>query len=277
MSTENPYYVHSGKCPVLSVFLMLIFGAFAAAILSVVYGYAIAYIPFIYLNFFITLFFGVLVGVVVGIGGKKGKSRNQAVYGLIGLLIGVFALYLSWVVWFYASSGQKLLLINANELWISMRLIATTGAWSIFGWTPTGGALYFIWIVEALMIVGGCTLMAFASVESVPFCETCSQWVENSKTKSGLESIEEQADFNLKLEQGQFGVLNELSQAESNSNSSTEVEIKKCNSCEGSNYLSVSSVKTKVDEKGKESKDSTKLINNLKLTSQQYSDIASSF
>jgi hypothetical protein len=273
LMTATTYYIHSGKVPVASIVLMLAYGLIAAFLLSLVYGYAIAYIPIIYLNFFLTLGFGALTGYAVGMGGKQGKARNPGFYALIGLLVGLVAEYGGWVAWFYASSDQQLLPASPGELWTSIQLVAATGAWSIFGWTPTGFSIYAIWTIEGLMIVGTSTLLAWGFVESTPFCEQCVKWAETTRSKAGFAAIDNIDEFKSQLEQGRIDLVTGLQMADPNSPHSTQVDIHRCNDCDNSCYLSLSSVKVTVDDKGKESKSTDKILTNLKLAGQQYAEI----
>jgi hypothetical protein len=64
--------------------LMLIGGSVGSLVLSAIYGYAIFYIPFIYINLFVTFGFGALVGLLVGFAAKLGKVRNSVLVVLFG-------------------------------------------------------------------------------------------------------------------------------------------------------------------------------------------------
>jgi len=273
MTQETPYFVHSGKVTVTSILLMTIFGSLAALVLSAIYGYAIAFIPFIYINFFITLGFGAFTGMAVGIGGKIGKARRPGLYCLIGLVVGLLAEYAGWVAWFYASSSPSFLIVHPDELLKALELLAITGAWSLFGWTPTGFSLYIIWAVEALIIIGGSALFAYACVQSTPFCEHCAQWVENTQTINGFQEIEDNEAFKSKLEQGHIDMVLELGISAEPSLASTEIEINRCKSCDNSNYLSLTTVEISLDDKGKESKSTDEFVSNLKITSIQHAQI----
>lgn len=275
MSQNTLYYSHSGKTPALSIALTLLFGLIAALILGVVYGYAIYYIPFIYLNFFITLGFGALVGMAIGMGGKLGKARNPKFYSVIGLLVGLFAAYIGWVFYFYAGSGQSFLPYQLNELWTNMQFLTYTGSWSIFGWTPTGWQLYAIWLIEALMIVGTSTLIALGFVESTPFCENCETWIENDQVIEGFENIEDRESFKASLEQGQIEQVTQLEQAAKDSNSGTEIHLNNCTSCNKNHFLSIECVSITVDKDGKVDKASDRLMQHFILSNEQFSKIAS--
>ena len=273
MTHHSPYYVHSGKTPVLSIVLTLVFGCLAALLLSVVYGYAIYYIPFIYLNFFITLGFGAFVGMAVGAGGKLGKARNTKFYGVIGLATGLFAIYAGWVVYFYAASAQTLLPLTLNGLWASMEYVAYSGSWSIFGWTPTGWQLYAIWLIEAVMILGASSVVALGSMDSTPFCESCNEWIENEQTKVGFKNIDDRDSFKASLERGQIDLIIKLEKSDSDSNNGTEIQINGCGNCDNNNFVSLACVAVTMDKDGNLSKDTDNFISNMKISKEHYAEL----
>ena len=53
MNQPNTYYKHSGAMGAMGLVYMVLFGSVGALVLGVVYGYAMCYVPFIYLNLFI--------------------------------------------------------------------------------------------------------------------------------------------------------------------------------------------------------------------------------
>ena len=154
MNDAGKYYAHSGKFGLMGPIYMLVMGTVGSLVLSAVYGYAIYYIPFIYLNFLITLGFGACVGFLVGYGGKLGKVRNPGMLLIFGLAFGMFAEYAGWVSWIFALSKQQALALQPLDIWAVVMLVGQEGAWSIFGWTPTGASLFAIWAIEAVMIIG---------------------------------------------------------------------------------------------------------------------------
>ncbi len=275
MTENNSYYTHSGNTPTLSILLTIAFGLCAALILSAVYGYAIFYIPIIYLNFFITLGFGFLVGIAVGTGGKIGKARNTQFYGVLGFAMGLFAAYAGWVMYFYAGSEQSFFPYHLKDLWANMQFLTESGIWSIFGWTPTGWQLYVIWGIEALMIIGASTLIAIGFVDTTPFCEECNTWVENGQVIEGLENIEDRASFKSDIEQGKIERLSELKQLKSESNYGTEVHLSSCVSCSNTHFLSLECTAVTMDDDGKLEKTSDRFMQNFILSNDQYATLSS--
>jgi hypothetical protein len=50
------------------------------------------------------------------------------------------------------------------------------GSWSIFGWTVTGVPLAVVWLLEALILVGGPAGLGSTILSELPFCEACGRW-----------------------------------------------------------------------------------------------------
>jgi hypothetical protein len=273
MNQASKYYEHSGAFGLMGPIYMIILGAVGTLVLSVIYGYAIFYIPFIYLNFFITLGFGAGVGFLVGLGGKFGKVRNSQLLLIFGLIFGLLAEYAGWVSWIFASSKQEFLVLYPSNIWSVIQIIAQKGAWGIFGWTPTGAALFIIWGIEAIMIIGASTLMSLGGVGSTPFCEHCNQWVEGKESISPLEPIANPDEFTSKLEQGGDAVIKALNKIEAADKAYTQIDLIKCPGCKHSNYLSIKSVEIQADSKGKEKKEEKDIIENFIISSDRYREI----
>src|SRR4051794_39520539 len=95
----NLYYKPSGKFTFSGVALGLAGGFINGLILALVYAYLISYIPFVYLNFFLTIGYGLLLGFIVGSVMRWGKVRNSWVGAMVALVVVVISLYFSWAVW----------------------------------------------------------------------------------------------------------------------------------------------------------------------------------
>jgi hypothetical protein len=82
------------------------------------------------------ILFGGAIGFMVGYAAKLGKVRNSGLVLLFGLGFGLLSEFLGWVVWVHADDSG--LILNPVELMGEIQLVAVRGAWSVFGWTPTG-------------------------------------------------------------------------------------------------------------------------------------------
>ncbi len=152
MYQEKKYYEHSGVIDLKGIIFMIIFGAVGTLVLGTIYGYATFYIPFIYLNFIITLGFGVGVGLLVGIGGRLGKVRNSKALLIFGFIFGFIAEYAGWISWIFAFSEQEALVFMPSRILNAIQFVSENGAWSLFDWVPTGTFLYIVWGIEAFIV-----------------------------------------------------------------------------------------------------------------------------
>ena len=217
MASDSVYYRHSGHVGVLGVLLMAVAGLVSSAVLGAVYGYLIWYNPFIYVNFFATLICAGLCGASVSLAAKASKVRNDGFVLWSGLAVGVFCLYSGWVFWLYAATEQTYFSPTDPE-WIFTFIgdVAEVGAWTIFDWTPKGGALYAIWAIEAVMIVGSAVAGShFLVGESEnTFCDRCNAWAEDVYTSPLLAPIGNPEELKSRLERGEYTPLTDLELAQ---------------------------------------------------------------
>ncbi len=269
----NVYYKHSGAIGWTGPIYMVIFGTVVTLVLSIIYGYAIYNIPFIYLNFFITLFYGAIVGYTISFAGELGKVRNMGILVLFGFVFGLLAEYAGWVSWISAAIGEFAILtifFSPGVILYIIQVGAEEGIWSIFGWTPTGLALYIIWGIEAIMVVGAVVLTAIGSLIFTPFCERCNRRVEQKETISLLEPITNPNELKAQLEQGNYTSLNVLKRVEAGSKLNTELELSQCPTCQQFHLLTVKSVTIKVDSKGEGETERNNIVKNLLLDTNTY-------
>ena len=263
MRNDNLYYKESGYVGIPGLALMTIAGLTTSILFGFIYAYAIFYIPFIYLNFFITLIFGAGIGLAVGKSGFLTKVRNKNVMLLFGLIFGLLAEYFGWVFWIYAASEQQLLSFNPSTVIYTMQGVAEFGAWSIFGWTPTGSALYIIWLIEGVMIVGAAVGTTLMGIGSNPFCEKCQRWTETTVLASYLEPIVNLPEFVDALENKRLEVLTNLANLKSSGDNRTRVELASCESCDNAHYLTLKEVRTNINDKGEPEVEENVLVENL--------------
>lgn len=273
MNQPGKYYEHSGTVGVAGIIYMVLLGAVGAVVLGAIYGYAIYYIPLIYLNFIITIGFGWGVGFLVGKGGKAGKVRNSKALLLLGLVLGLFAEYTGWVSWIYAYTDQQTLVLSPLVILDFAGAISQGGIWSIFGWTPTGVALYLFWLTEAAIIVGASALVAWAELSSTPFCEKCDKWIEEEEILSPLDPVGDQNELKSQLELGDYTLLKTLKikGPESDGNNYTKVTLLHCPECRQNCFLTVKSVMVTFDSDNEENTTEIDVVENLIITPDHHS------
>ncbi|MBW8016683.1 MAG: MptD family putative ECF transporter S component [Planctomycetes bacterium] len=273
MFDDDKYYRHSGVIGLTGPINMTVFGTIAALVLGTVYGYAIRYIPFIYINLFITLGFGAGVGYFVGLGAKIGKVRNTKALLVFGFIFGCFAEYVGWVSWIFATSEQQRLALMPSEIFAVLQFLAEEGAWDIFGWTPKGLALYSIWTIEAIMIIGMSAGVAWFKLTSIPFCEECEKWIEEKHTIGPLDNITNHDELKEQLERSDYTMLNSLKKQEPVSDAYLQIDLVHCPDCNQNHYLTVKSIVTTTDSDKKEKTDVDNIIENLIITPDQHNTI----
>ena len=253
MMQQSLFYEHSGKAPVLGILMTLVGGSVIGAILGALYGLLIYYIPFIYINAFITFGFGVGLAMLVGALGVVGKIRNVGVITVVALIVALVAYITHWVVW--VERMTEIRTVNGAELWEYIVAINTVGPWSIFGWTPSGTSLWAIWGVEAIVIVGLGTVSARGGID-LPFCEDTGQWASEELLGGQFQVI----DTNRTMDTPQ-SVLDVLSPVNDAGNAFTEVTVA---TAQGSDLrcVTVKSVEVEIKD-DKEEKKETPLVKNM--------------
>lgn len=273
MESTTLYYQESGKTNPLGVSLALLAGLAAASILGFVYAYSTFYIPIIYFNFLLTYFFGFSIGYAVGKVGSLGKVRNGRVLLLAAIGMGVVGIYFAWVFWIAAASEGGLWSYNLSSLWLFIQLIAMEGAWSVFGYTPTGGALYLVWLVEAAIILFGVLTAVGVGRGSKPYCESCDQWLSVKEITARVKGIANPIGFRKEMESKNYDALKNLSEADPGARNRTSVQLLSCKGCNNQHYLTVDKIERTVDSDGKAKEDTNRILENLKLDRLAYQDI----
>ena len=247
---QDRYYQPSGKIPFFGTVLMLALGTLSALILSFVYAVISRYNPLIYIQFFVTLGFGVAMGVSVKAVGHMMKVRNRFFAILISLVIGAIGIDFAWVWYIYMLTGWNadLLLFNPVATWSIIQELAEAGVWELRGAKPTGTVLYVFWLIEAAIILVMCFVTG-AEMET-PFCEDCNCWTEKrdalSIAKANPVLITEA------LEEEQYDLIPTLAAGEINLADYLSVVCYTCPNCEDSDYATVSSVVTVQGKEGPE-------------------------
>ncbi len=194
------YYAPSGKFSNLSILYFILAALIAFPILGLIYSYCIWYIPFVYINFFITAGFGFALGWLISfLVINLGKVRNTSMATLFGALGGLIAIYFHWAVWvdlvINVSSGSESDMIatsnikifevfslaqNPGVLFSLIKEINGFGTWGIVGGAVSGTFLTLIWLVEFIIIMAISTLLPMGAARK-PFSETDDSWFEEQQ------------------------------------------------------------------------------------------------
>jgi len=267
--SSNRYYRPDGTVPAGGLVYGLLYGAVAAVVLGFVYGYLVQYNPFVYFNALATFGFGFALGFATWLGAKKGHLRSPGGAAVLGAVVGCLGLYVGWVAWLRALIGrsdESFWVIDPAAVWELIGLVNTDGVWTLMSWTPTGGALWAIWGVEALVIVGLSAVACRGGAASTPYCRRCSTWAEEVFSGVKVGPTNDPAALRSSLEGGEMAALSGLgSPDEAQLGDHTEIELSVCPQCGDVGFLNLTSVAVTIDKKGKEEKDKNEILENLIL------------
>ena len=289
------YYQPSNKMPVGGVLLFLLGGVLAAAGLAFVYIYAIWYIPFVYINFFLCLGFGLVLGVILLLLAKAGKLRSPKGVGGLAVLVGLAAIYLEWTVYLTllfnsetTGTGRDVdtstsfsgglffdVLTHPGAMWNAIVKINATGTWTLKGTTPSGVWLWLFWLIELVIILGGAYLLASSQADE-PFSEASNEWAEEETLAHPIAFAHDAAQTRTALETGQFHAL-ASHVAQSEIDPFARLKLHRVASDPGCQYLTLENVTPKIDDKGKASQSTATVVQHLAISPSTYHDLKQRF
>jgi hypothetical protein len=197
-------------------------------------------------NLIATVVFGGLMMFSVAQFAVWGKIRNPKVVGRAGIISGIVGVYASWVWYIWAVTNFKLLVLGPYSIWLVMQSFAATGVWTLHKVTPTGFALYGIWLAEAVCVI---FITSKPTPLKVRFCETCDQWMNERGRKVRLEWIDV-SQLRAALVRDDFELLTNASKAAEDATSFLEIEISQCSTCLSESFVSIESNRTTTAEDG---------------------------
>ncbi|WP_234859519.1 hypothetical protein [Aquimarina aquimarini] len=267
---KNNYYQPSRKFSPISLLYFAALSIIGLPILALIYSYCIWYIPFVYINLFITIGFGIGTGLIIrSFAVKIGKVRNPTIGFLLGAIGGCIALYFNWAIWVdlainsgesYGNSRIGITVSNIEFLQVFsliaqpglllelIKEIGEYGTWGIRGATVSGVFLYIIWAIEALIVIGISAILPWQKAGE-PFCELSNQWYPE-KELPAFDKIKNKEEFIANLEQGitpeVFSDLIKIEDVKKQSHSIFTLYT----SDQGVNYLSINNKTATRNEKG---------------------------
>jgi len=262
------YYQPSGRFSPLSFPILLVISLTVIPILSAIYAYLTFYIPFIYINFLITIGLGFGVSFCINfLVIRFGKVRNVPLSFIIGLIGGFFALYWQWVFWvhIFIEGEIELLQLAINPLGMIDIIVEINniGPWEMFGTRLSGIFLWIIWLIETIIIIGFPTISSPSSAKE-PFDETANKWYDtiNLPNFNYLPNtvVSEFENNNDKV----FEML-EVNPVKDKDHS----EFTLYSSEHSENYLSITNKKAKYNDDGKVDFEDIDLLTHLQISKEQ--------
>ncbi|MFY0601406.1 MAG: hypothetical protein JXR03_17155 [Cyclobacteriaceae bacterium] len=201
---EEKFYKHSGKSSLPGFLIALGLGIFLAISLGFIYNSLIVLIPLIYINLFLCLGFGVLLGFSSIALGWIAKVRNTKQSLILSGIIGFIGFYFQWIAYFvFLDSGELTIqsyqdnfdLFYTPDLFIELILdVNKYGSWEMFGVVFKGFPLWGIWGIEALIIIGIPVLLINKQAIS-PFSENLRKWYRKHTLDNQFRNIATQLQF----------------------------------------------------------------------------------
>jgi len=261
----HPFYKHSGKFGVHGPVLALLAGSAVAYPLGIAYSYLIKWIPFIYLNFLITLGYGLAFGFLTALLMKVGKVRNGPVALLSGLSVGFIAWYCSWNGFVHAYVKEAPWLLAPGPMLAFMKIVLQEGTWGI-GFLPsehvTGIALGLIWLVEAAVVIGLSALIPYSAIADTPFCETHGCWLDEEKKMDKLDAFV-MPDHLAAFQNGDIAPLEYARPRVPASGKFARLTLKHSARCDDYCALSIANVTVTLDKDGKPEEEVDPIMSNL--------------
>jgi hypothetical protein len=157
-------------------------------LLGLIYAYCIWYIPFIYLNFILSVGIGLSVGAIINKTLPEHNAENKAFNRLLIIFASLIVFYFHWAVWVdlainageyygidklgFTASKTKFsqlffLITNPEILWNYMADINKVGTWSLGSSVCKGILLALIWIAELIVFVWASVTEVFPEKEEI--------------------------------------------------------------------------------------------------------------
>lgn len=193
------FYQESGKANTLGLVISYLFCLGVAMGLGYVYSIAIFFIPIVYLNFLLTLGFGLILGLMCRFFVRISHNRSKKSQIIQAAIIGIMATYFQWtayILFIYNGSVAPPAEYLANLDWIvipknffaAIAKINRVGAWSIFGVTFRGFSLALVWIMETFIIIV-LPVVAIRKTPIYPYSEKLSKWYPKFTLFKDFESL----------------------------------------------------------------------------------------
>lgn len=251
MNTEYKLSGKSGNIFIVGILL----GPILVTLLSITYAYVDVYNPIVYLTLlvFIGLLFGIIIVQKLVIRLSKCRSISSSI--IYGIVTGLFGVYASWCTFLYVMFRKEDLPVELLDLMLSPSLVyemaqslSVDGYFTLFGATVKGGFLWFIWIVEAIGIIGAGALGGLAVMHEEIFCENCNRWAEDIDFDLRL-AIENKDSAKKTIELDVTTILNYPIYTGTNTEH-IKVNLHQCSKCHNTSTIDIDFMSYETNDKG---------------------------
>jgi len=283
----STYYQPSGRFSPSSFLYFILASAIAIPLLALAYTYLIWYIPFFYINLFITAGFGFAAGIVIShLAIKIGKVRNATLALIFGLLGGLIALYFSWAIWVdlvfnigesYGNSRIGIttsnieflqvfgLILNPDTLFELIAEINKTGTWGIRSTPVSGTMLTIIWVIEFLIVLILSVMFPYIKAKT-PFCEMDNKWFKEEELPA-FNYIKNPKEMVVNLENSNQNSFINLQPSTTSENESHSI-FTLYSSEKGENYLTIENKQAKTNDKNEIEFDNNEFVEYISISSE---------
>ena len=277
-------YHHSGKLPLTAMFMTVLIGVPAAAIMGVAYAYATVYVPIIYANILLTGCFGFAIAWVITQAAKLGHVRSSIFPASAACVAAIVGLYFAWAADLLArcglpADGNVMAALNPEVLRNYVEFFYDNGLWTIghggnnAGATPVSGiVLGLVWLIEAGMVVGLASWFSWNIMSGLIYCEQCEKWVKVKKDVRRLRVGLLPADL-VRIGDGDLTPLTTIPRADKTEPNFVRLDVGSCQGCSDSNFLTINRVTTVVDKKGKKSQKVAVLLRALPINAEEIAKV----
>lgn len=263
-------YSHSGIIPLGGAVFTLVGSILLAIPLALVYMVIIHFIPFRYLHFLATMFFGLGLGFLVALLCRWGKIRNFAFCLFAWLVTLAFGYYVYWGASAWSRDGLQAVfsVFHPQAILAYSEELFDKGSFAVFGRAAVSGWwLVMFWAIELGMLIYFSYVIAVSNMDQ-PFCESCNEWTETEKGVAMFNATGSEPEWD-KLKLGDYSALTRLPILTDKLKQYVRLDVEHCPQCGNSNFMNIYKVVVKVDDEGDESSDETKLVSNVILSHEQ--------
>ncbi len=273
MNNSALFYKPSGQMSsngsIFTILLNLLFAFIAGYLYSII----IYYNPFVYVNFLLTIGFGLSAGLLNRLMIRVGHSRNkknQLIFAGIG---GFMAIYIHWAAYMLIIDSQGIpslgnyfanvwYFLNPVNFFHAMGVINKFGLWSIFGITFNGFGLALVWLFEAFIILF-LSVSAIYKANVLPYSEKLGMWYPKFTLFNDFQSISGVKSTTEQLVNDPFEFISNFDKGWGNRHSKTHIYYLKD---EQEQYLSIENVFLEGQGRGKEHR--TMMISNFRISNE---------
>lgn len=273
----NLYYRHSGRIDAARFGPALLGALATATVTAVLYAYIICYIPIGgAITFLLTIGCAIAVGFVAGRLLRWAKVRNLPLTAGLIVLLTLWTLYVSWVVYCFALVQRADHQVPISALWELIAepkslanlimLINQEGAWSLKSLHPTGVVLWALWLFEAVLLLGTIWYIVWNMLRDQPFCEQCQKW---GQTRSIVQTNPGKIlAIRGMIERKEFDCMEKLGLLQGNTHW-FEFCLQGCADCDTTQTLSIWERILTVDNKGKATINTKPVVRQLWLSPEE--------